>query len=135
VNWSETLFEIPSEAQKGNHPKYNNYSYGLDALYSYHRSKKLTPYKIRELYPQRKVIFLIGQEDCAPDKSMSTHPSAMIQGRNRLERGKIYYGHLVGEFGRKITKNQKLHIIKGVGHNAKGIILSTLGRESILRLD
>ncbi len=133
VGWSKKIFKIPSDAQIANNPGYNNYAYGLNALYSYHRRKRLTPKKMRKLYPQRKIIYLLGQKDCVPDKSMSRHPSAMIQGRNRLERGKIYFGHLVDEFGPKIRENQKVRIVKGVGHSGRGMILSIAGRVAILR--
>jgi hypothetical protein len=133
VGWSNKTFEIPSDAQIGNNRGYNNYGYGLNALYSYHRKKRLTAEKMRELYPQRKILYLLGQKDCVADGSMSTHPSAMIQGRNRLERGKIYFGHLFDEFGPEIKENQKLRVVKGVGHYGKGIILSIPGRVSILK--
>jgi hypothetical protein len=76
---------------------------------------------------------MLGQKDCVPDGSMSTHPAAVIQGRNRLERGRIYFGHLIDEFGTEIKKTQKLRIVKKVGHSGPGMILSTPGRVSILR--
>ena len=133
VNWSTKNFANPSDAQIGDNQGYNNYAYGLNALYSYHRRKGLTPEKMRELYPKRKIIYLVGQKDCVPDGSMSKHPSAMIQGRNRLERARIYFAHLVDEFGPEIKENQKLRIVKGVAHYGKGIMLSTPGRVSILR--
>ncbi len=133
VGWSKKTFEFPSDAQIGNNRGYNNYSYGLNKLYSFHRKKGLTLEKMRELYPQRQIVYLLGQKDCVPDGSMSKHPSAMIQGRNRLERGQIYFGHLIDEFGPEIKENQKLRIVKGVGHYGKVIILSTPGRVSILK--
>ena len=133
VGGPQKTFEIPPKSQTDKNSGYNNYPYGLNALYSYHRRKRLKPEKMRELYPQRNVVYLLGQKDCVPDESMSTSGPAIIQGRNRLERGRIYFGHLVDEFGPEIKKNQKLRIVKGVGHSGKGIILSTPGRVSILK--
>lgn len=132
VDGSTKKFAVPSETQIDNNPGYNNYAYGLNALYSFHRGKRLTPEKIRELYPQRNVVYLLGQKDCVADGSMSIVPAAMMQGRNRLERGMIYFGHLVDEFGLEIEKNQQLQLIKGVGHNGRGMILSPPGRIAIL---
>lgn len=133
VDWSVKRFTVPSEEEIAKNPGYDNYSYGLNALYSFHRRKGLSREKIRELYPQRKVVYLLGKADCVQDGSMSTHPSAMMEGRNRLERGRIYYGHLIDEFGPEIKKNQKLKIAKGVGHNGRGMILSSPGVISILK--
>ena len=132
VGWSRRTFNIPSDSQISDNPGYNDYSYGLNKLYSYHRRKRLTSEKMRELYPKRKIVYLLGQKDCVPDGSMSTHPSAMIQGRNRLERGKIYFGHLIDEFGPEIKKNQKVIVVKRVGHYGKGMVLSNQGRAFIL---
>ena len=56
---------------------------------------------------------------------ISMTPAAKKQGRNRLERGRIYYGHLIDEFGPEIKKNQKLRIVKGVGHDYNKMVLST----------
>ena len=128
IDWSNRNFAIPTNPSGG----YNNYPYGLDALYSYQRRKGITGQRMRERYPQRDIIYLIGQKDCVPCGNMSTHPFAMIQGRNRMERVKIYWGHLIDEFGPEIQKNQKLRVAKGVGHSGKGMILSPPGRVSIL---
>jgi len=131
VDYSAGDFDVPSNAQIDDNPGYNNYGYGLNKLYSFHRRKGLTPEKIRELYPQRNVVYLLGQKDRIADSSMSKHPSAMMQGRNRLERGKIYFAHLIDEFGAEIEKNQKLRVVEGVGHWGKGMILSAPGRLAI----
>ncbi len=132
VNFSDSNFAIPTDDQIAKAKGYNNYSYGLNQLYSYHRAKRLTAKKMRQLYPQRKVVYLLGQKDCVQDGSMSTHPFAMIQGRNRLERGRLYYAHLIDEFGPAIKKNQKFRIVNGAGHSGRKMILSKTGRLSIL---
>jgi hypothetical protein len=133
VNGSIRDFSVPPPAIVKSCPGYNNYGYGLDSLYSYHREKGLTAEKIRQTYPQRNVIYLLGEKDCVPDKSMSTNPSAMLQGRNRLERGRIYYEHLIDEFGPEIKKKQKLVVVPETGHSGRQMILSKQGRLYILK--
>lgn len=133
VNESTRDFSIPPRKVIESHPGYNSYGYGLDTLYSYHRKNGLTPQKIRQMYPQRNVIYLLGEEDCVADASMSTHPHAMLQGDNRLERGKIYYGHLIDEFGPRIKNTQKIVIIPKVGHSGRHMMLSKQGQRFILK--
>ena len=133
VDGSTRGFSIPPRKVIESHPGYNNYGYGLDKLYSYHRNKGLTAEKIRQTYPQRNVIYLLGEEDCVADASMSTHPHAMLQGDNRLDRGKIYYGHLIDEFGPGIRNTQQIAIIPEVGHSGKQTILSRQGHRFILK--
>ena len=133
VNGSAQDFSIPARKIIESHPGYNNYGYGLDKLYSYHRNQGLTPPKIRQMYPERSVIYLLGEKDCVADASMSTHPHAMLQGGNRLERGKIYYGHLIDEFGPGIKDTQEMAIIPKVGHSGRHMMLSKQGRRFILK--
>lgn len=133
VNGSVRNFSIPSPDVVEKHPGYNNYGYGLDKLYLYHRKNGLTSEKIRQMYPQRNVVYLLGKKDCKADPSMSVHPHAMLEGKNRLERGRIYYGHLVDEFGPDIRKNQRIVLVPNVGHSGKNMILSERGRRFILK--
>jgi len=133
VNWSRKNFQVPSATEIESNPGYNNYAYGLNSLYYFHRKKGLTPERMKELYPLRNVVYLLGGEEYVPIGHMSTHPSAMMQGRNRLERGRIYFGHLIDEFGPGIKDNQKFRIAKGVGHNGRKMILSAPARAYILK--
>jgi hypothetical protein len=133
VNGSVRDFSIPPPEVIKNQPGYNNYGYGLDKLYSYHRKAGLTAAKIRQMYPQRNVVYMLGEEDRHADSSMSVHPHAMLEGENRLKRGKIYYGHLIDEFGPSIKNTQKMVIIPKVGHSGKEMILSARGQKFILK--
>ena len=133
VNGSVRNFSIPPPEVMEEYPGYNNYGYGLDKLYLYHRQSGLTPEKIRQMYPQRNVVYLLGEKDCQTDSSMSVHPHAMLEGKNRLERGRIYYGHLVDEFGQDIRNNQRIVLIPNVGHSGRDMILSDRGQRFILK--
>lgn len=134
VRGSRKRFAVPNDKLIAKNPKYNNYGYGLDNLYEYHRDKGLTAEKIREQYRSRRVIYVMGREDTETetDKSMSKHPSAMLQGKNRLQRGRIYYGHLIDEFGEGIKKNHKFVHIRDVGHSGEKMILSPMGAKHII---
>ncbi len=127
------VFAVPTSERIKDNPGYNHYGYGLEKLYAYQRAKGLTAEKIREMYPKRNVIYMLGKKDCVPDKSMSKKPSAMLQGKNRLERGRIYYKHLIDEFGPEIKKTQKLVIVPQAGHSGRQLILSEQSRSHILR--
>ncbi len=133
VNGSIRNFSIPTPEVVEKHPGYNNYGYGLDKLYLYHRKNGLTAEKIREMYPQRNVVYLLGEKDCKADSSMSVHPHAMLEGNNRLERGRIYFGHLVDEFGPDIKNNQRIVLVPDVGHSGRKMILSKRGQRFILK--
>ncbi len=133
VEGSEGVFAVPTPEQVKDNPGYNQYGYGLEKLYVYHRAKGLTAEKIRQMYPKRNIIYMLGEKDYAPDESMSTNPSAMLQGRNRLERGRIYYMHLIDEFGPEIKKTQKLVIVPQAGHSGRQMALSEQGRLHILK--
>jgi hypothetical protein len=134
VRGSRKRFAIPDEKVIAKNPAYNSYKYGLDNLYAYHRHKGLTAQKIREQYQRRHVVYVMGREDTETetDKSLSKHPSAMLQGKNRLQRGRIYYGHLIDEFGEDIKKNHKFVHIRDVGHSGREMILSPMGAKHIM---
>lgn len=134
VEGSEGIFAVPKpEEIKKDETGYNEYGYGLEKLYVYHKAKGLTAEKIRQMYPKRNVIYMLGEKDCVPDAAMSINPSAMLQGRNRLERGRIYFRHLIDEFGPEIKETQKLVIVPQAGHSGKQMILSEQGRVHILK--
>lgn len=132
VNGSVRDFSIPPLEVVEKYPDYNNYGYGLDKLYSYHKKEGLTAEKMRQMYPKRNVVYLLGEDDRYTNSRMSVHPHAMLQGRNRIERGRIYYGHLMDEFGPAIKNTQRMVIVPKVGHSGRGLILSKRGRRFIL---
>jgi len=59
-------------------------------------------------------------------------PAAKMQGRNRFDRGRIYYGHLIDEFGPEIKENQKLRVVKDAGHDYGAMVLSLPCRVAVL---
>ena len=85
---------------------------------------------IRQSYPTKDVIYLLGGEDIQ-EAYLEQTPNAMLQGRHRLERGQVYYHYLKHYFGEKITETQKIAIIPCVGHDHAAIFKSDAGMKYI----
>jgi len=103
---------------------YNNFGYGLDNLYSYHGAND--PVALRSQYPQRKVIYLIGDLDTG-SQDLDVDARAMLQGANRYERSLIYYEHLKAHYGSGNLPRHRHDIVSGVGHNSRLMITSDIG--------
>jgi hypothetical protein len=113
-------FAIPESAQRD----YDDYKYGLGRLNRYMSASGAD--RIRQTYPQKEVVYLLGGEDTRKEHLEQT-PNAMLQGANRLERGQIYYHYLVHYFGEAITANHKIAIVPCVGHDNAAIFNSETG--------
>ncbi|GMW06369.1 MAG: hypothetical protein AMXMBFR8_11660 [Nevskiales bacterium] len=87
---------------------YDEYHYGLDELNDYMSSGV-----VRD-FPDRNVIYLLGDRDTKVDKYLDTSCEANRQGRNRYERGLQFYNHLTQVYGRPV---QRKVIVRGVGHS------------------
>lgn len=134
VGYSVSEFAVPSADVLAANGAYNHYGYGTEKLYAYHRGHNIDANLMKLRYINRDVVYLLGEEDCKPDSSMSTHPSAMLQGRNRLERGRIYYGHLIDTFGvEAVRENHRLIVVPGVGHSSRGCLNSAPGKAALLK--
>ena len=104
-------FTVPTNCSE-----YNEYSYGLEDLYTYHRRVGSDNMKI--MYAQREVIYLFGSLDNDPDAStLPRSCRAMLQGAHRLERGLNYYDHIIDTYGKEIKSRHRMEIIDRVGHN------------------
>ena len=121
-------FEIPGL----NKPGYNQWGYGLEKLYGFHKKYDVTADKMRKRYPNLKIRYLVGGKDERLSITLDMNTEAMLQGLNRKQRAITYYNHLKDHFGSEIKRNQDFFIIDGVGHSAKELIESKEGREFIL---
>jgi len=114
-------FAIPENAPKG----FNNWGYGVETLFAYHKKFKITPETITKQYVSKKILYLVGSRDHdEEDTSLDKKPPAMLQGKHRLERGFIYYNYLVHYFGEQIKYNQHFRIVKDAGHSGRSLMLS-----------
>ncbi|AXT49526.1 hypothetical protein D1818_01330 [Aquimarina sp. BL5] len=126
---TESIYAVPTS----NCPEYNEYRYGLDDLPSYLRNIGGEDV-IRDRLAQRKVTYLIGQNDNDPNfEGFDDSCNAVLQGRDRFERAINYFGHLIDFYGTVIEQNQKIEIVPGVGHSSNGMYTSEVGRRNIFR--
>ncbi len=107
-------------------PAYNKWPYGLDDRYRAFRRAQ-SDY-LRDRYATRRVLYLCGSKDNDPnDRSMSTAYGAMLGGRNRLERMKLFYLHLIDVYGEDIRKTHTTGVASGVNHNGFDAYASPMG--------
>ena len=129
TNYLGITFKKPNKPPKG----YDDWGYGLKKLYNYSRRNNISPKNIRNNYHKQKVLYLIGNKDNSNNhKTLSKKPSANLQGRNRLERFKMYEVYLEDTFGGKIKENHTFKIINGIGHSGKKLFNSKEAQEFIL---
>ncbi|MDJ0724855.1 MAG: hypothetical protein QNJ38_07065 [Prochloraceae cyanobacterium] len=115
IEGSLNKFEILAPSVQHNCPNYNKYKYGLSN--PYHYLKQTAPENIIKQYARRDVIYLLGSQDNNPNSPyLAKSCQAMLQGRNRLERGIIFYNYLADFYG---YQPHKQIIISGVGHNSQ----------------
>lgn len=128
VKGTRNKFQIPKVD-----PKYYNYwGFGMQKLYSVHRRNRVTPQMMQEQYKNSHVIYLVGSRDNNPnDSSLGKSKGSMWQGRNRVERARIYHNYLQHIFGRGITRKHELYIVPNVGHSSKGLMNSKIGKKSL----
>jgi Ca2+-binding RTX toxin-like protein len=120
-------FAVPLSASSSN---YNDYKYGLDDLNDYMSS--IGKAQLKENYAERDVNMLLGLLDNDPNhSSLDTSRAADLQGDHRLERGKIYFNHIVDEFGPGILDKHDIDYVPGVAHSARGMFQSEAGLEHL----
>ncbi|RMD99705.1 MAG: hypothetical protein D6814_05085 [Calditrichaeota bacterium] len=126
VGNSTDQFAVPAGADLMACPGYNDYKYGLANLNSY--MARAGSAKIREQYPRREVIYLLGGQDDDPGAAgLDTRCGAMLQGSTRLERGVVYFHYLQHFFGPEILRYQRRAMVPGVGHDSAKMFASSCG--------
>ena len=114
-------FAIPQDPPR----KYDSWGYGLRKPLKYCRDYNLTSQQLRQHYPRKKVLFLVGSKDKNPkDRSLDKSASANLQGPQRVERAKNYYNYLKHYFGNQIARNQTFRVIQGAPHSSTSLMLS-----------
>ncbi len=130
VSGTVDQFAVPTAACSG----FNDWRYGLDNLYSY--PGQFGADSIRQMFKKREVVYLLGGKD-TDENSSSLDQSCMaeLQGKNRLERGTIYYNYLKYYYGNDITETQKIDTVPGVGHDNHDMFTSAKGRYWLFMTD
>lgn len=102
-----------------NCPTYNQYKYGLDALYGY--AKSLSKQLIRKRFTSRPVLFVLGSEDHERSWTLDKSCEVELQGANRFERGLLYQHHVKSLIKHTDSPQSHWMIVPGVGHDANEI--------------
>ena len=109
---------------------YNDYSYGLEDLFTYHRRAGAD--QIKEWYGSRQVIYLLGEDDNDPNAStLPTSCRAQLLGDHRLERGLTYYQHILDTYGSDVMNLHQLTTVPNVGHSHTRMYQSEEGRQAL----
>ncbi|MCB9232369.1 MAG: alpha/beta fold hydrolase [Bacteroidia bacterium] len=125
-------FALPSETRRNACPAWDRYRYGLSDLNGCGFVEQAGVENMRAAYGRRKVIYLLGEEDNDPmAEGLDKDCGGMLQGENRLERGKAYYEYLKQYYGESLRERQFLVIVPGVGHSAHDIFTSPEGLAAI----
>jgi hypothetical protein len=97
---------------------YNNYGYGLKSdMTGWFRKNTIAPEAVQQRYKNRKVLYMVGRDDDDTKGRLSYEIFAvLLQGKNRLERAQIHYGHLLNLFGDEIKKTLYRAIVPKSGH-------------------
>lgn len=121
-----SLFAVPSAGTVQSCPDYNEYKYGLVARNPY--MSHLSSSQIVTRYRDARVAVLLGELDNDPaHPDLDTSCGAMLQGANRLERGRIQGFYLQLLFGSSIAGGHRTVIVPGVGHSSHDMFTSACG--------
>lgn len=119
---TEDEFRLPTANCDG----YNEWRYGLEDLFSYPSMAGAD--SIRSMMARREIVYLLGELDNDPNtSSLDVSCAGRLQGLHRLNRGSIYYNHLIDHFGSDISQKQSIDTVPNVGHDNFGIYNSEKG--------
>ncbi len=106
--------------------EYNDWKYGLGNLYNY--PAIFGAETIRNRFEKREVVYLLGEKDNNPKSaSLDTTCEAKLQGRERFDRGIIYFNYLKSYYGSKIVNFHSLYTVPNIDHDHYGIFTSKIG--------
>lgn len=112
-------------------PDYNHYWTGLEKLddWNYFAKRGIKAATIIGQFKSRKVINMVGQKDTGdPDPELDCR--FVVQGKNRNERAKKYYEHVMS-FYAPFAANHLLFEVPNVGHSHVNMFGSECGRRWI----
>ena len=111
---------------------YNEYQYGLDDLDDVPYVERLGASTLKARYGANDVTYLLGAEDDDPeDSDLDVTCGAQAQGPHRRARGEAFHKSLADTYGTGIYGRHSLSIVKGVGHSAREMFGSSVGRAAL----
>jgi hypothetical protein len=99
-------------------PDFNLWKYGLDQPPPYVKDAG----KVLKDFAARDIMLLLGEKDRKTVGILDQSCAAQAQGRNRLERGRYFAQAMTAS---SIAPRLKYVIVPGIGHNEKGMLLSS----------
>lgn len=109
-------------AKPGTCPGYNRWPYGFEA--SPESVEKLGSQMLNDQFVRRRITYLLGTHDTQTSGTLNTEDcEAVLLGRHRLNRGENMY-LLMEEYFAGVHQHQKV-LVKGIGHDGKGMYSST----------
>lgn len=102
----------------------NNFPYGLSRFVPY--ARRYGGDSIRLRYPERQVMYLLS-EKIAADPFLDTGCAAMMQGKDRLARGRNYARHLSMSFGDTVQKAQTFVMVPSAAYDPVALFGSYCG--------
>jgi hypothetical protein len=112
------------------YPDYDNYRYGLKTLPRYMRN--IGRNNIINYYKTANIRYILGENDDDENaENLSQTSAAILQGRNRLERGKFYYAYTLQFFNKQNQSRHRLDIVSGAGHSSRSIYGSDSGKAAL----
>ncbi len=105
-------------------PDFNRWKYGLDNSPPYVTDAA----SVLKGFATRKVTLLLGKKDRKTNGILDQSCAARTQGRNRFERGQNFARILTS---RGMAPFLETSIVPGVGHNERGMLLSSQAAEAI----
>ena len=111
-------------------PKFNEWGYGLEALYAYMDTTGALA--LANNYLSRDVSFIVGEENTdINDPTLSNSCESVLQGSNRFERGLVFYNYMQEKFPSSL---HSMAIVPEIGHDESQVYLSECGQVHIFDL-
>jgi hypothetical protein len=124
ANAGTYLYPITARPVRLACPDFNRWKYGLDNSPPYVKDAA----DILKDFAARKVTLLLGTKDRKTSGILDQSCAARTQGRNRFERGRNFAQILTA---RGVAPQLKYVIVPGVGHNERGMLLSSQAGEAL----
>lgn len=109
--------------------RYHRYKYGLEDRNPY--MARADGATLRNRYRERDVSYLLGERDTDPnDPDLDKTCAGMLQGANRLERGKAFMAYMDRFMA---PHRHRLSLVPGAGHSRTAMFTSAAGLEALFR--
>ena len=114
---------------------YDDYIYGLGGNLNGYWQEVIDDIGIEEVkfrYKNKSVAYLLGRLDTnSCDAALDKSCGALLEGRNRLERGLIYFNYIGHALGESVYDNHYLVTIENAYHSSNKAWKSNVGRRHI----